>query len=387
MSYANQSATTPRVLVVDDDPRSLRLLEGYLAAEGYRVRCVDYGGRALDEARSWDPDVVLLDVMMPGVSGLDVCQSLKADPQTRLAQVMLVTALRGTPDMVQGLDTGADDYLTKPVRREELLAKLRALLRARRLVIELERAREQLAVRNRELELKKTLAHTLVHDLKNPLAVVLGNLDLLKLNSRDRALRLVERCHAAALRMKKMVVDLLDVETLEAGRYRLDASPVDVARMAREAFDDAVAVHREHAVTLTSELPGTACPVVGDPALLRRVVDNLIANGVARSGEKGHVQLRVAREGGSVEMTVSDDGAAIPADCREDVFDKYAKLQLREAGLSINRGLGLTFARLVVEAHGGGIAVEDAGEGRTAFRVRLPVSGGEDRTGAASATG
>ena len=104
--------------------------------------------------------------------------------RTRLAQVVLVTALDGTPHRVEGLDTGADDYVAKPVRREEFMAKVRSLLRARRLLAELEEARETLAARNAKLEeleaLKETLTQTLVHDLKNPLAAVLGNLELME---------------------------------------------------------------------------------------------------------------------------------------------------------------------------------------------------------------
>jgi len=377
---------TPRILIVDDDPRSRRLLEGYVAAEGWLVRCVDNGRDGLAAARSWAPDVVLLDVMMPGLSGLDVCRSMKSDLETRWIQVMMVTALRGTPDMVLGLDTGADDYLSKPVRREELLAKLRALLRARRLLDELDEAREQLAVRNRELELKKTLAQTLVHDLKNPLSVVLGNLDLLRRASKDRALRLVERCEAAARRMKGMVEDLIGVEALEGGRCEPRLGELDLAGLARQALDDAGTVLRDNRVTVMGELPREPCPVVGDSELLRRVIDNLIANSAARSSKEGKVRLRLALEDGRAAITVVDDGPAIPQELREDVFEKFARLQLREAGISINRGLGLTFARLVVEAHGGTVRVEDDADGHTVFRMVLPASLRPGASGVAGAS-
>jgi len=176
----SSSPHTPDVLVVDDDPRNRKLLEEYLVGAGYKVRVAQDGRSALAEAAERAPDLVLLDVMMPDLSGLEVCRKLKSDPRTRLSQVVLVTALDGTPHRVEGLDTGADDYVSKPVRREEFMAKVRSLLRARRLLAEVEEARATLAIRNAQLEeleaLKETLSQTLVHDLKNPLAAVLGNL-------------------------------------------------------------------------------------------------------------------------------------------------------------------------------------------------------------------
>src|SRR5262245_2055142 len=155
MALRDDNSPIPNLLVVDDDERGRRLLEGYLCSEGYAVRCAADGPTALAEAWSVPPDVVLLDVMMPGMTGYEVCARLKQDPRTRLTQVMLVTALDSLPNKVEGLDTGADDYVPKPVRREEFLAKVRALLRARRLLLELEQARVALAERNRELHLKK----------------------------------------------------------------------------------------------------------------------------------------------------------------------------------------------------------------------------------------
>ena len=112
----NMIPHTPDVLVVDDDPRNRRLLEEYLIAAGYDVRVAPDGRTALALASERPPDLVLLDVMMPDLSGLEVCRQLKNDPRTRLCQVVLVTALDGAPHRVEGLDTGADDYIAKPIR-------------------------------------------------------------------------------------------------------------------------------------------------------------------------------------------------------------------------------------------------------------------------------
>jgi signal transduction histidine kinase len=361
------------MLVVDDDSRSRRLLEGFLAAEGYRVRTAPDGATALALAREEVPDVVLLDVMMPEMSGYEVCAALKADPRTRCTQVMLVTALDGTPDKVTGLDTGADDYCTKPVRRDEFLAKVRALLRARRLLAELDRARAELAARNEELDRKRTLAQTLVHDLKSPLTAVLGNLDLIELRSGDRkeAAVIVGRCRESASRMLTMILNLLDVEGLDEGKLVPAQDRVDTNDLLACAADEAsVAAAQSGVRVVVASASGT--DVTGDRMLLRRVIDNLLANGIRHSPRGGTITLAVQRRPEGIEIVVSDEGPGVPAAHRDSVFDKYHQVELRREGIVVNRGLGLTFCRLAVEAHGGTIWIDEAPGGGARFHLLLP---------------
>lgn len=365
------------LLVVDDDPRNRKLLEEYLTSAGYAVRTAEDGRSALEAARAHPPDVVFLDVMMPDISGIEVCRQLKLDRSTRLTQVVLVTALDGTPHRVEGLDGGADDYLAKPVRREEFLAKVRSLLRVRGLIVELEEARARLAAKNLALEeleaLKETLAQTLVHDLKNPLAAILANLDLLERSSQDETVgRLSRRCRSAAGRMHRMILDLLDVAGLEEGRLKLQTDPADAIPLVRRAAEDLDATARARNVTIEVEASELPCPIVADLSVLHRVVENLITNAVEHTPAGGTVVVRVGPRDEGIEISVADEGPGIPEPHRERVFEKFARLELRKAGISGNRGLGLTFCRLAVEAHGGTIWVDEAPGGGALFRALLP---------------
>jgi signal transduction histidine kinase len=361
------------VLVVDDEPRNCRLLGGYLASEGYRFRSAEDGPTALRLAQERVPDVVLLDVMMPGMTGHEVCRALKSNPATRLTQIMMVTALAGAQHQVEGLDTGADDYVSKPVRREEFLARVRALLRARQILIELDSARAVLAARNRELELKKTLAQTLVHDLKSPLAAVVGNLDLLEWRGDSRTLELVKRCKSGASRMLRMILDLLDVEAMEESRVTLNLEPVDAAKLVERAVEDARVVASQRHLELAIESGIQCCLVQADAVMLRRVLDNLVSNAMEHSPSGTTVTVGASAREEGIEVRVSDQGQGVPSDQRETVFEKYARLELRNAGVTANRGLGLTFCRLAVEAHGGTIWVEEAPGGGALFRLVLPA--------------
>lgn len=365
------------LLVVDDDPRNRKLLEEYLGAAGYAVRAAEDGRSALEAVRQRVPHIVFLDVMMPDISGFDVCRALKSDPATRLAQVVLVTALDGTPHRVEGLDGGADDYIAKPVRREEFLAKVRSLLRARKLTADLERAREDLAARNRKLEeleaLKETLAQTLVHDLKNPLTAIVANLDLLERKTLDEdALRLVGRCRQSSMRMHRMILDLLDVAGLEEGKLLLHLETADAASIVRRAVEEAESGARRREVTIALDAR-EGCHARVDASVLGRVVDNLLANAVEHSGRGGRIAVAVGPCDEGILIDVADEGPGIPEEQREKVFEKFARLELRKAGLNGNRGLGLTFCRLAVEAHGGTIWVDAAPGGGALFRMILPA--------------
>ena len=385
----NTVSHTPDILVVDDDPRNRKLLEEYLLAAGYDVRVAPDGRTALALASEQPPDLVLLDVMMPDLSGLEVCQKLKNDLRTRLCQVVLVTALDGTPHRVEGLDTGADDYIAKPVRREEFMAKVRSMLRARGLLAELEAARETLALRNAKLEelegLKETLTQTLVHDLKNPLAAVLGNLELMERKADESVLHLVRRSKAAAWRMHQMILNLLDIGQLEEGKLLLRPESLDAGSLARKACQEMEGGATQRGVRFELVPDETAAVLKGDAAVLRRVLDNLLANAIEHSPQGGIVRVAVTVCDEGIEITVADQGSGVPPEFREKIFEKFQRLENRTSIPGANLGLGLTFCRLAVEAHGGTIWVDDAPGHGALFRALLPATEAEHGVEAASA--
>jgi signal transduction histidine kinase len=374
----NGTTHTPCVLVVDDDPRNRKLLEEYLLGAGYEVRLAADGRSALQMAAERPPDLVLLDVMMPDLSGLEVCRTLKADARTRLCQVVLVTALDGAPHRVEGLDTGADDYIAKPVRREEFMAKVRSMLRARRLLAELEEARETVAARNAKLEeleeLKETLTQTLVHDLKNPLAAVLGNLELMERKADEKVMHLVTRSKTAAWRMHQMILNLLDIGQLEEGKLQLRLETLDAGSIARKAGLEMESTASQRGVRLDIVGEDAGASLRGDSAVLRRVIDNLITNAVEHSPQGGVVRVVVSPCDEGIEISVSDQGPGVPPQFRERIFEKFQRLESRKSVPGANRGLGLTFCRLAVEAHGGTIWVDDAPGGGALFRALLPAT-------------
>jgi adenylate cyclase len=143
---------TAKVLVVDDGPKNVKLLADLLSAKGYAVATAASGAEALTQLAAEKPDLVLLDVMMPGMSGYEVCQAIRADPAHAMLPVVLVTALDPTQERARGLEAGADDFLTKPVNQAELLARVKSLLRVKTLYDEVQRQKTELERWNRSLE-------------------------------------------------------------------------------------------------------------------------------------------------------------------------------------------------------------------------------------------
>jgi len=131
---------TPRVLIAEDDPQSAELLEAYLSGTGYEIKTAADGQEALQKVQEWHPDLILLDVMMPRISGFQVCKQVRADPKTRTIAILMITALDQPSDVDRAVDAGTDDFLTKPINKAELLRRIRALLESRRKNSDLDRA-------------------------------------------------------------------------------------------------------------------------------------------------------------------------------------------------------------------------------------------------------
>ncbi len=379
------------VLLVDDDPRNVRLLEGIFRADGYAVEKAYSGPEALASVAGSRPDLILLDVMMPQMSGNEVCEKLKGDPSTRAIPIILVTALNSIEDKVSGLDGGADDFVSKPVNRVELLAKARSLLRVKALHDELAAAKTALEQSNGELRrlegLKESLVQMIVHDLKNPLTAIMGNLELALTSAAkhpDRAAERAARSLDSARGMMRMILDLLDISRIEEDRLPLKPEPVLLGELFEHCRTELDGLVRTAGVSLTLEMASNLPPVVADRSLIGRVVANLLSNAVKHTPSGGTITLGAAAEPAGTVIVVRDTGDGIPVDYLPHIFDKFGPLHLRQ-GTPVDRGLGLAFCKLAVEAHGGRIEVDSHPGKGTQFRVVLPPlpSGAEEISPAA----
>ena len=370
------AAADGRVLVVDDLPANVRLLAGILKVAGYEVVTAVGGQEALDTVGRAAPDVVLLDVMMPDMDGFEVCRRIRQSPATAVLPVVMVTALQGTADRVQALEAGADDFLTKPVEEVEVLARVKSLVRAKRQRDALERAYADL---RRAESLRDSLSAMLVHDLRTPLTAIIGPLEMLLEDGSapfdDIQRELLTMCQRNAHRLLGMVNDLLDIGKMESGEITLERSDVTTAALIEEAVRQTAPLAQEKGLEVVCDVAPDLSGFYADEDLLRRVLVNLLGNAVKFTPEGGRVTVSAREAPGELAFSVRDTGEGIPPEAFGRIFEKFGQVESRSAGRKMSTGLGLTFCKMAVEAHGGHIRVESEPGKGSVFSFTVPRRG------------
>jgi signal transduction histidine kinase len=318
-------------------------------------------------------DLVLLDVMMPRMSGYDVCRLIKERQRDSFVPVLLITALADQEEKNVGLQAGADDFLAKPVDRRELLLRVRLFLKLR---AQDKLIREQLGKLTHLQTMKDDMVSLLVHDLRSPLSGVVAYLNLLiqdlpegaSLNDARAALRGTDRA-------LKTLEEALQVRLLEDGQLPIRRATVDLARLLDDAVATLEAVARRKRIEVSTAIEGTTAAFL-DEKLVRRAIENLLANALKYTPAGKDVSVVVRRLADSVEVDVADRGPGIPADLKRHMFEKFGSVEAKKGGERKGVGLGLYMVKLVAEGHAGAAQVMDRDGGGAVFRVRLGRSAG-----------
>jgi len=397
-----------RILIVDDNEYNLELLEAYISADGYKALTAEDGYKALQLVESENPDLILLDVMMPEIDGYEVCRRIKQNPLTQIIPVIMVTVLEDDAEnRIKAIKSGADDFIQKPVHKVELLARVRSLLRIKSLHGELERKNQELKAKNRDLikanQLREDLSNLIIHDMKNPLAQTQGALQLLQRDNcgmTERNKRYLAWITESTDRLFSMVSDLLFISKLEGGELPLKKETISINRIIRDNLERISASPYNHACAISCVLDETLPPVVVDRDVLDRVVGNLLSNATKYTPQDGKIWVEtnlvnhgepafsptcgssgftsvgspasgILSEG--LKVTVADNGPGVPEEYREKIFEKFFQAQAKREHQRISHGLGLTFCKLAVEAHGGRIWVESQEGKGSKFSFTIPV--------------
>lgn len=357
------------ILIVDDTPANLQLLSGMLKERGYRARAVPSGKLALQAAAAEPPDLILLDITMPDMDGYEVCTRLKADPKLAHIPVIFLSALTETLDKVKAFSAGGVDYVAKPFQFEEVEARVEAHLRLERQRRELEQAYRT----QRELEQARDgLVHMIVHDLRSPLTGMQGFLELLAMDAdqfNEEQREYVTNALDSTRRLVSQVASLLDVHRFEAGELKLDRAPQQLGNVVDRALAALGSLTKDRVIRKEGVI---AEPVSCDGGLVERVIMNLVANALRHTPQAGTITVAVTGSDGTARVEVRDTGAGISKEYHARIFEKFGQVEARRDRQRGGTGLGLTFCRLAVEAHGGTIGVESTeGQGST-FWFTLP---------------
>ena len=363
-----------KVLIVDDDRINLRILGSILKSESYQVVQAECGEQALEAYSLEKPELVLLDVVLPDLDGFQVCRELHKRHGYDCAPVIFVTARTESDAVVEGLEAGGADYLEKPFREREVLARIRTHLTNRILLGRQQTLVQQLSAAN---EAKNRFLGMAAHDLRNPLTSIRGFSEFLSEGvvgtlTPDQ-LDLVKTIHEASVGMLSLVNDLLDVATIESGQLNLkkEKTPLDQlveSSVKRTSLDAGTKGTRIEFAVREGELTSMV-----DPLKMSQVVENLLTNAVKYSPHRSLIRVELVEAGGTIRLSVMDQGPGIPENERSKLFKDFGRLSSKPTGGEKSTGLGLAIVRKIVDAHNGTIVAENLPQRGCEFRVMLPV--------------
>jgi signal transduction histidine kinase len=402
----------PTILHVEDDNLSRMLVRRILASEGYEIIEAEDGFVGLEMAQQHLPDLILMDINIPGLDGYEITTKLKGLEGTRHIPIVALTANVIEGDRERALAAGCDGYLSKPLDVDKFPAQLEDFLRGKRdeidseiklerleeyshrLVGRLENTISELRKANQELrridKMKSDFVILASHELRTPLTLIYGYIHLLEMETRglgdDSLVRsMIQRIEGAAHRLTGVVDDIVNVSLIDADSLEIEAEPVSIAEVAAAALKELQqrADERGQRIEIRGldELP----TISGDAGYLRQAFSNLISNAMKYTPDEGDIEIWGECLKDRLHVVVSDTGIGIGKEDQEHIFDKFyvagdtkyhstSKTEYKGGGL----GVGLSVARGIVEAHQGKIWVESEGcdEERcpgSRFHILLPL--------------
>ncbi len=359
----------PLILTVDDEPANLTLIERLLGP-GYHVMSVTNGQDALDMLAQAPFDVVLLDIMMPGMSGLETLQHIRENPNTAYLPVILVSALMDARDISRGLELGANDYITKPIDIRVTRARIQTQLRLKRLEDERMQTIDQLIAAQ---EMKDKLLRIASHDLKGPLTNMRMVASLLRASESviPSGSALLEALDTSANTMQTVIEDFLDTAALQNGALKLSFDQVKVDRVVKNLVGQYSAhASRKH---IALEVVGVDGVVCADASRFEQALGNLISNAIKYSPEDTIVHIWSEQYDGKLRICVADQGPGIPAQERDRLFTQFGKLSPRPTGGESSTGLGLWIVKHLVTLQQGQVGVHNPPEGGSIFWIEMPA--------------
>jgi signal transduction histidine kinase len=361
----------PIVLVVDDTPANLGLVVECLEGNNLRVAVARDGAEALRRAELVQPDLILLDVMMPGIDGFETCRKLKAIEKTRDIPVIFMTSLTRTEDKITGFRAGAVDYITKPLQVEEVAARVNTHLKLRALqkLQEQQNIQLQKEVKTREqaeealIEVVngvRNVSNAIAHDLRTPLTELRSRLEVLTLTLRrqgnDECLPELEVALADVDRVISIFNALLRLAEIDAGGRRSGFMPGDLEAIVSDAVEFYQPVAELRTVTLSLRVSGDLV-IVSDPLLLAQAIGNLIDNALKFARDGGEISVVATRRDDMIAISVADDGPGIPDEEKSKVTERFYRGDASRGTPGV--GLGLALVKAVATLHRGSLDFTD----------------------------
>jgi len=360
------------ILVADDDSNVTELFSAILSRAGYNVVKTTCGGKVLPLAIESKPDAILLDVVFPETNGIDICKSLKENEDLAPVPVLLITGLSDRKNRIDGIKAGANDYLVKPLDKEEVLLRVGNAVRMKQLYDETQR--NYLALKSQE-ELRDSLVHMIVHDLRVPMTVVDGALQFVEMMcdfaEDDPKKKMLKNGIRAATSLNEMVSSILDISKLEAGTLPVDSEMINIATLLEDVVANVSTSSSISKVVIVE--PDNTLEACCDLSITRRILLNIIINGLRYNPQKETLEVQATKHSDHIRIEVRDKGPGIPEEHRSRIFSKFGQVVSGMTDKMRSMGLGLAFCKLAIEAQKGDIGVDSNGDKGCTFWFKLPL--------------
>ena len=362
-----------KILIVDDVQSNVLLLKILLTNEKFQVCTANCGNMAIEQAKAEKPDLILLDVMMPDISGFDAAVILKKDPQTKEIPIIFRTALNNPSDLVHGFQVGANDFLTKPFNKEELVMRVMhqiSLVAAKR-IIEQQNAELRATISNRD-----KMYSVIAHDLRSPMASIRMVLNLVVASMSPDIIgpelfELLDKANKESEEVHDLLDNLLKWTKSQTGRLNVVLQDLDMNDIIPGVVDIFEMIAATKKIKLIYQGTDTPLMVRADNDMLKTVVRNFMSNAVKFSPEGSSIEITMKADGDYAKVSVRDHGVGIAADRLGSIFNKGETTY--GTGGEEGSGLGLQLCQDFAQKNGGDVMVESVeGEGST-FSVLVPL--------------
>ena len=357
--------TTTTVMIVDDTPTNLSVLIDYLNNFGFEILVAVDGEGAISSAIAGQPDLILLDIMMPGMDGYETCRRLKQDPITQDIPVIFISALSESIDKIKGFSSGAVDYITKPFQQDEVLARVTTHLT-------LQRQKKELA----ELNATKDKFFSIIsHDMRGIFVPIMGSTDIIKRMVKkyddDRLNKFSKNLSSSVKNAIKLFENLIEWSRLQQGNMEFVQSKLSLKDLIAQTVDLFMEHQKSKNIKIINEVIDDF-QVYGDENMIKTIIRNLISNALKFTNSGGKITLKAKKQDSLIEVSVSDSGIGINPDKVKDLFTLKQQKSVVGTGGEHGTGLGLILCKDFVEKHEGKIWVNSiVGHGST-FTFSLP---------------
>lgn len=378
MSNHHRNSDKTLCLIIDDNPRNLQVLGEQLRAKGYDISVAVDGEKGLKISEMLLPDIILLDVMMPGMDGYEVCKKLKENPNTKDIPVIFLTAKVASEDIVKGFELGAVDYVTKPFNHLELLARVDTHTKLKRYRERIESDKLKLAKLNQD---KNEFLGIAAHDLKNPIfSISMIAKVLLETDEFDpeEINGFAEDIIKSADKVLDLITALLDINAIEEGKMKfyIERLPLDsFVKSTIESFKESASSKN---INILYEQNAEDTYAAVDERAIKQILDNLISNAVKYSYFDTDIQVRLTEKDETILIEIENKGKGIKPEEMDKLFGKFVKLSTRPTAGEHSSGLGLSIVKNYIEQMNGKVWCESEYLKSTSFYIELPKESNDE---------